>query len=147
METQELLQKLEARGITLTLCGQDLSASPETIPNGILTTIQAHKSALIRHLQAQPPATPSPNRDTPPGTLLDDHRALAVDFLEAVEALLVTVKDERPPSFRTPNLNRDLKRLEAELTAWRAVLIPDEPESTATGDSLAEQYRAREGVN
>ncbi len=63
MEPQELLQKLEARGITLTLCGQDLSTSPETLPNGIMTTIQAHKSALIRHLQAQPPATTSGNRD------------------------------------------------------------------------------------
>jgi hypothetical protein len=97
----------------------------------------------IHPTSGESPDDSEAQNDVRPEASLDDHRALAVDFLEAVEALLVTVKDERPPSFRTPNLKRDLNRLEGELTAWRAVLIPDNPESHATGDSLAEQYRAR----
>jgi hypothetical protein len=144
MEPQELLQKLEARGITLFLCGKDLRTSPETIPNGIMTTIRAHKSALIRHLQAPPPATPSPNRDTPLETSLaraKDHHPRAVDFLKAVEQLLVTVKDERPPALRTPQLKRELAALEAALSAYRAELLPDAPESPAVGESLANRYR------
>jgi uncharacterized protein YhfF len=97
MNLQELIQEFEARGITLTLCGQDLSTSPETLPNGIMTTIQAHKPALIRHLQVQPPATPSPNRDTPPGTLLDDHRALAVEALVAKGETVAVAESEQAP--------------------------------------------------
>jgi hypothetical protein len=66
---------------------------------------------------------------------------LAVSFLEAVEALLVTVKDERPPALRTPQLKRDLKATEAALSAYRAELLPDAPESRAVGESLANRYR------
>jgi hypothetical protein len=66
---------------------------------------------------------------------------LAVSFLEAVEALLVTVKDERPPSFLTPQLKRDLKATEAALSAYRAELLPDDPDSRAVGESLANRYR------
>jgi uncharacterized protein YhfF len=66
---------------------------------------------------------------------------LAVSFLEAVEALLVTVKDERPPVLRTPQLKRDLKTTEAALSAYRAELLPDDPESRAVGESLANRYR------
>jgi hypothetical protein len=66
---------------------------------------------------------------------------LAVSFLEAVEHLLVTVKDERPPALRTPQLKRDLKATEAALSAYRAALLPDDPESRAVGESLANRYR------
>jgi uncharacterized protein YhfF len=66
---------------------------------------------------------------------------LAVSFLEAVEALLVTVKDERPPVLRTPQLKRDLKATEAALSTYRAELLPDDPESRAVGESLANRYR------
>jgi hypothetical protein len=66
---------------------------------------------------------------------------LAVSFLEAVEALLVTVKDERPPVLRTPQLKRDLKATEAALSAYRVELLPDDPESRAVGESLANRYR------
>ncbi len=72
---------------------------------------------------------------------------LAVSFLEAVEALLVTVKDERPPVLRTPQLKRDLKATEAALSAYRAELLPDDPESSAVGESLADQYRRLRDVN
>jgi uncharacterized protein YhfF len=66
---------------------------------------------------------------------------LALSFLEAVEAVLVTVKDERPPVLRTPQLKRDLKATEAALSAYRAELLPDDPESRAVGESLANRYR------
>jgi hypothetical protein len=66
---------------------------------------------------------------------------LAVSFLEAVEALLVTIKDERPPSFLTPQLKRDLKAAEEALSAYRAELLPDAPDSRAVGESLANRYR------
>ncbi len=72
---------------------------------------------------------------------------LAVDFLEAVEALLVTVKDERPPVLRTPQLKRDLKATEAALRVYRAALLPDDPGSSAVGESLADQYRRLRDVN
>ncbi len=303
MEPQELLQKLEARGITLSLCGQNLSTSPETIPNGIMTTIQAHKPALVQHLKTRSSATASERHDKPAGcrgaatiqpgeaadpsgpkkqfrnipfkftarqllsgaktqtrrrpdkhtttwrageifTALGEHdeviahikalairkqrlgditedeavaegfkdlaafRAewikyyrvfdaalevmvlefrvlpaaelktgtavpvltelpelsepaepdkhvsqhasftdLAVSFLEAVEALLVTVKDERPPVLRTPQLKRDLKATEAALRVYRAALLPDDPGSSAVGESLADQYRRLRDVN
>jgi hypothetical protein len=66
---------------------------------------------------------------------------LALSFLEAVEGLLVTIKDERPAAFLTPQLKRDLKATEAALSKFRAALLPDDPESRAVGQSLANRYR------
>jgi uncharacterized protein YhfF len=66
---------------------------------------------------------------------------LAVDFLEATERILVTWKDERPPVLRTPQLKRELAAVENALSAYRAVLLPDDPESRAVGESLANRYR------
>jgi hypothetical protein len=65
---------------------------------------------------------------------------LAVSFLEATERILVTWKDERPPVLRTPQLKRELAAVENALSAYRAVLLPDAPESRAVGESLADRY-------
>ncbi len=66
---------------------------------------------------------------------------LAVSFLEATERILVTWKDERPPVLRTPQLKRELAAVENALSAYRAVLLPDAPDSRAVGESLANRYR------
>jgi hypothetical protein len=164
MEPQELLQKLEARGITLSLCGKNLHyTAVEPIPSGIVTTIEAHRRELTKHLRAQTEkptrvdAEPADPRTatmvavlTEPGEAADPAElktgtavpvlSSAGSFLEAVEAVLVTVKDERPPVLRTPQLKRDLKATEAALSAYRAELLPDAPESRAVGESLADRY-------
>jgi hypothetical protein len=94
MTADVLLEELRHRGVSLTADGAHLQvdAPKNALTPKLLDAMRAHKSALIRHLQAQPPATPSPNRDTPPETSLDDHRALAVDFLEDLRQLVNTGK-------------------------------------------------------
>jgi hypothetical protein len=167
MNTQDLIQKLEARGITLALTGKNLHyTAAKPIPAGIVTTIEVHRRELTKHLRAQ---TEKPTRvdaepaelktgGTPPlltePTEPDNEFGrqksfpdLAVSFLEATEHLLVTVKDERPPVLRTPQLKRDLKATEEALSAYRAELLPDDPESSAVGESLADQYRRLRDVN
>ncbi len=282
MNTQDLIQKLEARGITLSLAGKNLHyTAAEPIPAGIVTTIEAHRRELTKHLKAPNEAEKSTRVDAEPGDpkkqfrvipfwftsrqvkagektqtrrLLDDYtrswregeifaavdkrkeifahikalairkqrlgditedeaaaegfkdlaafRAewikyyrvfdaalevmvlefrvlpaaelktgtavpvltelpelsepaepdkhvsqhasftdLAVSFLEATERILVTWKDERPPVLRTPQLKRELAAVENALSAYRAVLLPDDPESRAVGESLANRYR------
>lgn len=74
MNPQDLIPKLEAKGITLALCGQNLTyAADVPIPAGIMTTIEAHKPALIRHLKAGAP----PERSEKPLADLEDLRRRA----------------------------------------------------------------------
>jgi uncharacterized protein YhfF len=279
MEPQELLQKLEARGITLSLCGKNLHyTAAGAIPSGIVTTIEAHRRELTKHLRAQTekptrvdadPADPKKQfrnipfwftsrqvqagektqtrrkldgytrswRDGEIFAAVDEHKEifahikalairkqrlgditedeavaegfkdlaafraewikyyrvfdaalevlvlefrvlpaaelktgtavpvltelpelsepaqpdkhvsqhasftdLAVSFLEATERILVTWKDERPPVLRTPQLKRELAAVENALSKFRAALLPDDPESRAVGESLADRY-------
>jgi hypothetical protein len=169
MNTQDLIQKLEARGITLSLAGKNLHyTAAKPIPAGIVTTIEAHRRVLTKYLKAPKEAGKPTRVDAEPAEAAEpaDPRTatavavlaeptepdndfwrpnsfpdLAVSFLEAVEGLLVTIKDERPAALLTPQLKRDLKATEAALSAYRVELLPDTPESRAVGQSLANRYR------
>ncbi len=156
MSLEKLLEEAAARGVTLNAEGQRLKVDA---PKGAVTpelraALQAHKDDLL--LLLAEPADPrtatmvavltEPGEAAEPaelrtGTAVPVLTDLAVSFLEATERILVTWKDERPPVLRTPQLKRDLKATEAALSAYRAALLPDDPESRAVGESLANRYR------
>jgi hypothetical protein len=132
-------QTQEIPEINYDLIQSDLAAKVETC-----TRVDAEpaepKTATVVAVLTEPGEAAEP-AELKTGTAVPVLTDLAVSFLEAVEALLVTIKDERPPSFLTPQLKRDLKATEAALSAYRADLLPDAPESRAVGDSLANRYR------
>jgi hypothetical protein len=150
MNAFELLQDFRSRGVLLEVQAGKLRFAPrDAVTPELRDALREHKDDLLVLLAE--PADPKTatvvavlTEPTEPDNDLWRHKSfpdLAVDFLEAVEALLVTVKDERPPVLRTPQLKRDLKATEAALSAYRAELLPDDPESRAVGESLANRYR------
>jgi hypothetical protein len=155
MNAFELLQDFRSRGVLLEVQAGKLRFAPrDAVTPELRDALREHKADLL--LLLAEPADPrtatmvavltEPGEAAEPaelrtGTAVPVLTDLAVSFLEAVEALLVTIKDERPPSFLTPQLKRDLKATEAALSAYRAELLPDAPESRAVGESLANRYR------
>ncbi len=149
MTAFELLQDFRSRGVLLEVQNGKLRFAPKgAVTPELRAALKEHKDdllVLLAEKSGEPktaigePAEPAePGNDVRRRT---SFTALAVAFLTAVESLLVTVKDERPAVLRTPQLKRDLKATENALSKYRAVLLPEDLESRAVGESLADRYR------
>jgi hypothetical protein len=169
MNAFELLQDFRSRGVLLEVQAGKLRFAPrDAVTPELRDALREHKADLLV-LLAEPAEAAEPaelktgtavpvlteptepdddlrRRKSSPGPAEPENDAVSfsvdttVAFLEATERILVTWKDERPPVLRTPQLKREFAVVENALSKFRAALLPDDPESRAVGESLADRY-------